>query len=79
MPIVNIQITREGTLPEAYAQPVEYSRADCHSRLIRCTTAHCSDFGNRSCRPTAIRMRSNGTRCDPSDVGRLADDNRVVC
>ena len=78
MPIVNIQITREGTLPEAYAQPVEYSRADCHSRLIRCTTAHCSDFGNRSCRPTAIRMRANGTRCDPSDVDRLADGNQVL-
>src|SRR5258707_13631191 len=78
MPIVNIQITREGTLPEAYAQPVEYSRADCNSRLIRCTTAHCSDFGNRSCRPTAIRMRANGTRCDPSDVDRLADGNQVV-
>ncbi len=51
---------------------------DCHSRLIRCTTAHCSDFGNRSCRPTAIRMRTNGIMSDPSDVGRLVDGNRVV-
>src|SRR5258706_3712532 len=95
MPIVNIQITREGTLPEytrvtreqkarlrtswqAYAQPVENSRADCHSRLIRWPTARCSDFGNRSCRPTAVRMRANGTMCDPSDVDRLADGNQVV-
>jgi hypothetical protein len=51
---------------------------DCHSHLIRCTTADCSDFGNRSCRPTAVLMRTNGTMCCPSDVGRLADGNQVV-
>jgi hypothetical protein len=42
------------------------------------STVHCSDFGNRSCRPTAIRMRENGTTCEPSDVNRLADGNQVV-
>ena len=55
-----------------------YHWGDGPSLLIRCTTAHCSDFGNRSCRPTAVRMRTNGTICDPSDVGRLADGNQVV-
>src|SRR5258707_15875115 len=41
-------------------------------------TAHCSDFGNRSCRPTAVLMRTNGTTCGPSDVGRLGDGNHGV-
>jgi len=34
---------------------VENSRTDYNSCLIRCTAVHCSDSGNRSCRPTAIR------------------------
>jgi len=59
-------------------QLVENSRADCNSRLIRGNGRALFRFqGTESCRPTAIRMRANGTRCDPSDVDRLAVGNQV--
>src|SRR5260370_8211893 len=51
---------------------------DCHSRLIRCTTEHCSDFGNRSSRPTPIRMRTNGIISHPSHTAPPLDPNPSV-
>ena len=53
-------------------------RADAFSVCDTRMATRCSDFRNRSCRSTAIRMRANGTSSDPSDVDRLVDGNQVV-